>query len=152
MNNCQHVQNMLSSFMDRELTVDETRSIRKHLFSCPECDLEYQDILQMKNLLENIIPEPYDFNPMDNLRCRIQAEENSFFPVSSKMVWFRRLSLVAACVAIYLVTTSILFPASQNSTRLAAQHSNLKNAPVSLDQNFSIDQSVSVYQASMILP
>ncbi|MGE5581926.1 MAG: anti-sigma factor family protein [Bacillota bacterium] len=150
--NCNHVQNLLSSFCDRELSADETRELRKHLFTCPECDREYQELLMLKRYLENIVAEPLDFDPMENLRARFLETECSFLPPSPKMVWLRRLSLVAACIAIYLVTTSLLFPPTQNGPKLAAERPRLLTAPVSWDQNFSIDQSISVYQASMILP
>ena len=147
--NCQHVQNLLSSFIDHELNADETRELRKHLFTCPECDLEHQELLRLKNYLENIIQEPYDFDPMQSLHARLLEEEHSFLPSpSDRIIWVRRLSIVAACFAIYLVTSSLLFPAKLT----IHQHAQFKSAPVSWDQNFSIDQSVSVYQASMILP
>jgi anti-sigma factor RsiW len=150
--NCQHVQNLLSSFIDRELNADETRELRKHIFTCPECDLEHQELLRLKSYLENIIQEPYTFDPIQNLHSRLLAEEHSFLPSSYRMVWVRRLSIVAACFAIYLVTSAVLFPADRNTPQLASRRSNLIATPVSWDQNFSIDQSVSVYQASMILP
>lgn len=150
--NCQHAQNLISSFIDRELSADETRELRKHLFNCPECDQEHQEILRLKTYLENVIQEPYDFDPMLNLRSRLFEEEYSFLPSSNKKVWVRRLSIVAACFAIYLVTSAVLFPTNRNSTELAIRRSEFNAAPVSWDQNFSIDQSVSVYQASLILP
>jgi Predicted transmembrane transcriptional regulator (anti-sigma factor) len=150
--NCQHAQNLISSFIDRELSSDETRELRKHLFSCPECDREHQEILRLKSCLENIIQEPIDFDPMQNLRSRMREEEFAFLPPSSKKIWVRRLSIVAACFAIYLVTSALLFPNNRAAAQLAIRHSELNSPPVAWDQNFSIDQSVSVYQASLILP
>ena len=150
--NCQHVQNLLSSFIDRELNADETRELRKHIFTCPECDVEYQELFRLKNCLENIIQEPYDGVPMQILHSRLLEEEHSFLSPSDQMVWIRRLGIVAACFAIYLVTSAVLFPANRNASQLTVQHSDFRSTPVSWDQNFSIDQSVSVYQASMILP
>jgi anti-sigma factor RsiW len=150
--NCQHAQNLISSFIDRELSADETRELRKHLFSCPECDREHQEILRLKNCLENIIQEPYHFDSVQCLRSRLLEEEYSFLQPANKRVWIRRVSIVAACFAIYLVTSALLFPAHRNTSELVLRRSELNSTPVSWDQNFSLDQSVSVYQASLILP
>ena len=150
--NCQHAQNLISSFIDRELSADETRELRRHLFSCPECDREHQELLRLKNYLENITQEPYNFDSVQCLRSRLLEEEYSFLPPSNKKVWIRRVSLVAACFAIYLATSALLFPTNRNNPELVIRRSELNSTPVSWDQNFSIDQSVSVNQASLILP
>jgi anti-sigma factor RsiW len=151
--NCQHVQNLISSFIDRELDAEETREIRKHLFTCSECDREFQELLHLKNYLENLIQEPTDFDSLQNLHARLAEEEHSILPPSYRMIWVRRLSIVAACFVVYLVTSALLFPSDRSNTRqLAIERPEFSATPASWDQNLSIDQSVSVYQASMILP
>ncbi|HBF35792.1 MAG TPA: hypothetical protein DDW50_00545 [Firmicutes bacterium] len=151
--NCQHAQNLISSFIDRELSADETRELRKHLFNCSECEIEYQELLHIKDFLENVIQEPFDFDPLESLHSRLLKEEDSFFPFPSQKIWIRRLGIVAACFVIYFVTSNILFPSHGNtSPQMSIQRSEFKTSPVAWDQNISIDQSVSVYQASLILP
>jgi anti-sigma factor RsiW len=150
--NCQHAQNLISSFIDHELNAEETRELRRHLFSCSECDREYQEFLRLKTFLENVIQEPYDLDLIQNLHSRLLKEEYSFIPSSHQNVWARRLSIIAACFAIYLVTSAVLFPTNRKTPQLAAQRSQFNTTTVSWDQNVSIDQSVSVYQASLILP
>jgi anti-sigma factor RsiW len=151
--NCQHAQNLISSFIDHELSAEETRELRKHLFSCSECENEYQELLHLKEFLENVIQEPLDFDPLVNLHSRLSKEEDSFFPFSNHKIWVRRLGIVAACFVIYFVTSTLLFPDNRNNIpQLSVKHSELNSTPVAWDQNISIDQSVSVYQASLILP
>lgn len=151
--NCQHAQNLISSFIDRELSAEETRELRKHLFSCSECENEYQELLHIKEFLENVIQEPLDFDPLKNLHSRLVNEEDSFLSFSNHRIWIRRLGIVAACFVIYFVTSTILFPDNRNAIpQLSVKRSQLKNAPVAWDQNIAIDQSVSVYQASLVLP
>lgn len=151
--NCQHTQNLISSFIDHELSAEETRELRKHLFTCSECENEYQELLHLKEFLENVVQEPLDFDPLENLHSRLLKEEVSLFSFSSHKIWIRRLGIVAACFVIYFVTSAILFPNNRDtSPQLAVKRSQLYSTPVAWDQNISIDQSVSVYQASLILP
>ena len=146
--NCQRAQNLISSFIDHELSAEETRELRKHLFSCSECETEYQELLHIKDFLENVIQEPFDFDPLENLHSRLLKEEDSFLPFSNQKIWIRRLGIVAACFVIYFVTSNILFPSNRDTTpQISVQRSQIKTAPVVWDQNISIDQSVSVYQA-----
>lgn len=151
--NCQHAQNLISPFIDRELSPEETRELRKHLFSCCECESEYKELLHIKEFLENVIQEPLDFDPLKNLHSRLANEEDSILSFSNHRIWIRRLGIVAACFVIYFVTSALLFPDNRNAIpQLSVKNSQLKNAPVAWDQNISIDQSVSVYQASLVLP
>ncbi len=151
--NCQHTQNLISSFIDHELSADETRELRRHLFTCSECENEYQELLHIKEILENVIQEPLEFDPLKNLHSRLVNEEDSFLSFSNHKIWIRRLGIVTACFVIYFVTSAILFPDNRNAIpQLSAKRSQLKSTPVAWDQNISIDQSVSVYQASLILP
>ena len=151
--NCQHAQNLISSFIDHELSAEETRELRKHLFTCSECENEYQELLHIKEFLENVIQEPFDFDPLENLHSRLWKEENFILPFSSQRIWVRRVGIVAACFVIYFVTSTLLFPTNWNNTpQLSIKRSELNSTPVAWDQNISIDQSVSVYQASLILP
>lgn len=157
--NCHHVQNLISAFIDRELESDEKRELRKHLMACAECEAEYHEFLILKDFLENVAAEPYDFDPISNLQNRLLSGQHSFLTPSYRIIWFRRLSLIAACVTIYLFTAGLLFPVNQNISKLAENPNHVKNPDHVLttsvstwDQNISIDQSVSVYQASLILP
>ena len=152
--NCHCVQTLLSPFIDRELNAEESRELRRHLFTCPECELEYKELLQVKSLLENITPEEYEFDPLASLHARLQEEDCCLLPSSSgKLIWIQRLGLIAACIVIYLVTSSLLFPSDQTGTSgLADRRSNFMATPAAWDQSFSIDQSVPVYQASLVLP
>ncbi|HBE78869.1 MAG TPA: hypothetical protein DDW65_13990, partial [Firmicutes bacterium] len=113
--NCQHVQNLISSYIDRELDPQETREIRKHLFTCSECDREFQELLHLKNYLENLIQEPTNFNSIQNIHARLIEEGHSLLPSSYRMIWVRRLSIVAACFVVYLVTSALLFPSDHNN-------------------------------------
>ncbi|TCL62977.1 putative zinc finger protein [Hydrogenispora ethanolica] len=151
--NCHYVQSLISAFIDRELDADEKRELRRHLISCSECNVEYQDIQKIKTCLENLIPESYDFDPMIALRSRLVSEANEFIPTSLHLLWWGRLGLVAAGLLLFFLSTAALFPSEPNSARIAQRrHSSSLVSPVSYDQNISIDHSVNIYQASSILP
>lgn len=149
--NCYYSQTLISAFIDRELDLDERRELRKHLFSCSECSLEYQEFLKLKTCLENLAQEPLPFDLIESLKIRLTGEERSVFASLGKFFWFSRLSIVGACLVIFFASTLLLFPVNQVNTQLA-KNLDSRFGPEPLDQNFSLDQSVTVYQASFILP
>ncbi len=164
--NCAHVQNLISAFIDSELDAKEKRELRHHLFQCEECGATYQELLDLKNYLQNMIPEPLDFDPLTNLHLRLAGEEHSFIRHFGRFFGFGRIGLVTACLSVFFISTWFLFPVKRASSLPSsglANNSELKatattvnprvNAsPVSMDQDFSIDQSVTIYQASLIIP
>lgn len=150
--NCPHVQNLLSAFIDCELDAEEKRELRQHLFCCPECGMAYQELLDLKNYLQNMSPEPVPFDPLNVLHIRLVSEERSLIGQFSKFFWFGRVGLVTTCLGVFFLSAWLLFPIDRNFNRNLAQNTNLTVNPVSLDQEFSLDRSVTIYQASMILP
>ena len=154
--NCNRVQTMLSAFIDRELDHDEKQELRAHLCSCKECNDEYQELLQLKSCFTNIAMETFSCSALANLKSRLATEETSFIGIHTHFVSFGRFSLVATCLAIFFVSTLVVFPLEQSLTkRFTAKNTSPSAMPASvssLDENFSIDQSVNVYQASLVLP
>ncbi len=179
--NCSHVQNLISAFMDCELDAEEKRELRQHLFTCPECSIIYQELINLKNCLQNLAPEPLSFDPVGNLHLRLVNEEHSLIRQVGKFFWFSRAGLVTACLSVFFLSTWVLFPTNNQASQNAAAHSarnsvlnetdynstfkatsisnrrrnsevTVKPVSISWDQNFSIDQSVTIYQASLILP
>jgi anti-sigma factor RsiW len=168
--NCPHVQNLISAFIDCELDVEEKRELRQHLFSCPECNNGYQELLEIKECLQNITAVSLHFDPLEDLHLRLSAEEHSLIRQMGKFFWLGRAGLVAACLTAFFLSTYVLFPsgsmgtanlATNNSTRTQPQlrsfgvpatppKTNVN--PAAYDPDFSIDQPVSVYQASFVFP
>lgn len=48
---CSRVQNLLSAYLDRELTGADMLEVRAHLARCPECRSEHDGILRVKRLM-----------------------------------------------------------------------------------------------------
>lgn len=106
--NCSHAQALISGFIDSELDPEEKRELRQHLFSCPECEVEYQQLLTLKNCLGNLQAESCDFEPLLKLKERLADERTLFNPYRG--YWFKRLGLVAACLSAFFISTMLLFP------------------------------------------
>jgi anti-sigma factor RsiW len=167
--NCPHVQNLISAFIDCELDVEEKRELRQHLFGCPECSAGYQELLEIKDCLQNITAVSLHFDSLQDLHLRLTAEQHSLIRQVGKFFWLGRAGLVAACLTAFFLSSYFLFPAgnmagtsnlatTNNSTRPQPQMKVFgpatphKPNPVAYDQDFSIDQPVNVYQASFVLP
>ncbi len=171
--NCNHVQNLISAFIDDELSAEEKRELRSHLFFCPECHSEYQNLLKLKGCLNNLNQEDCNYDLLVGFRLRVAEAEHSFFQETNRFLMLGRLGLVTGCVTLFFFSTVALFPISSSHSQLA-QHTPLPGeltpptdsitvnqgemSPLaddgigSVDQNFSLDEPVTVYQASTILP
>lgn len=151
--NCQTAQNLLSAYIDCELDLEQKRELRNHLFICTECNIEYEQLSHLKSLMENIYQEPAGFDPLSTLYNRLETEKQSLLlPQTGRFFWNNRLLLIAACFAAFFLSTFMLFPATSQENMSIANKDKKLNYTDSYDQNFSIDQSVNVYQASLILP
>ena len=155
--NCSHVQILISAFVDCELDANEKREIRQHVVYCPECGVIYQELVEVKDYLQNIAAVPLHFDPLQDLHLRLSNEEHSLIRQLGKFFWLGRVGLVTVCLTVFFVSSYFLFPVNQSSVnKLVVNHSVHSIPPVNpaaaIDQNFFIDQPVTVYQASFILP
>lgn len=170
--NCNRVQNLISAFIDDELSADEKRDLRRHLYFCPECHSEYQDFLSLKGCLNNLNLEECNYDPLVGFRLRVAEAEHSFFQETNRFLMLGRLGLVTGCVTLFFFSTIALFPNRPSPSHLAQRTpqdewaSTTKtmtlqqkeiSTPIndgldSVDQNFSLDEPFTVYQASSVLP
>ncbi|HEX3043842.1 MAG TPA: zf-HC2 domain-containing protein [Bacillota bacterium] len=152
--NCNSVQNLISAYIDCELDAREKREFRLHLCTCSECTNEYQEILALKDFLQNIAAEPVSFDPLSRLKGRLENEDRSLIRQVGKVFWFGRVGVVTACLGVFFAITWIFYPVDEGANRnMADNHiKNLSISPVSFDQNLTVDQSISVYQASYVVP
>jgi anti-sigma factor RsiW len=152
--NCHTVQNFISAFIDCELDSELKREIRKHLYSCPECGAVYQELQSVKNCLENLDEPVPAVEPLHQLFERLEMEKHMLIRRPSLMIWGPRLLVTAACIGAFFLSALTLFPLSPQNGPLANQEQISDNvgSRSSFDRNFSFDQSVTVYQASAILP
>ncbi|NLW47743.1 MAG: zf-HC2 domain-containing protein [Firmicutes bacterium] len=171
--NCNRVQNLLSAFIDEELPAQDKRELRHHLFLCPECHSEYENLLAIKECLNDLNQEQCDYDPLVGFKLRIAAAEHSFFRETDRFLMLGRFGLVTGCVTLFFFSTIALFPNSSSKKQIAryvsypekqtssanpititpVNVSSKDNDPIdSIDQYFSLDEPVTVYQASSIIP
>lgn len=71
--NCDAVRNLLSAYVDREVSFEDERRIRLHLLDCPSCAQEEKALRQMRELLSSLplqeLPEDFWFQ----LRAKLVA-------------------------------------------------------------------------------
>lgn len=147
--NCLTVRNLISAYIDCELDPEQRRELRNHLFSCQECNQEYEQLVSIKTCLENSCQEPIDFNLLESLYARIETEKLTIIPQTNGFYWGSRILMMAACLTAFFLTTFMLFPINHKSS---AQTNLSLSSPGMMDQNITIDQPVNVYQASLVLP
>lgn len=171
--NCNHVQNSLSAFIDNELSAEEKRELRHHLFLCSECHTEYQNLLTVKSCLNNLNREQCNCDILMGFKLRVAAAEHSFFQETNRFLMLGRFGLVTGCVTLFFISTIALFPTNSSGNQVAQYDSQPKTPTASaesvrvnqgdilsriedpidpIDQDFSLDEPVTVYQASSILP
>jgi Predicted transmembrane transcriptional regulator (anti-sigma factor) len=110
---CRQIEQLLSPFIDGELTQSEAEAVRMHLSICADCGKEYETMAQLsaacKYISEVIVPAPAGFK--DALMLRISDEENITARVRNGN-WFNRnwkpaIAGIAAGVLLIIGTLTI---------------------------------------------
>jgi hypothetical protein len=107
--NCHRVQNLLSAYLDQELSSEERRLVRNHLFHCPVCAESYEELNKLKIFLGNLEPPTLKLESLFKIALTYpqplsaEAHYNPF-------LWGKRLLLTGSCVFLFLLTSFSLFP------------------------------------------
>ena len=132
--NCSKIQNLLSAYMDGELTGEEQLLIRRHLGECEACAEEHESLLTTKRMIACLsIRQPSE--NLEHLILGALAEEDAHSKRRSPlMAWWltlplnRRLqfaSVFAACAlglaAIRIVPVLLAQQKPQSSTQFFVQ-------------------------------
>lgn len=119
--NCQKVQSLLSAYLDQELTAEERRIIRQHLFTCRACSLEYESLSLLKSSLGSLEPPA---EPKDLLSKILLAHGDSASAIALPRMTFspwafgKRFVMAAACVFLFLGASVWLFPTPKSNTMM----------------------------------
>ncbi|MDS1030748.1 zf-HC2 domain-containing protein [Bacillota bacterium LX-D] len=108
--NCREIQEMLSAFIDTELTQSETLQVMEHLKFCSKCRQELLNLQKTIHFLRNS-PEldlPADFH--SNLSCKLRKVNMQKKPLNN----ISRYKLGTAVAAIFLIVVSTHFAAALN--------------------------------------
>lgn len=112
--NCHRVQSLLSAYLDQELSPEERRLIRSHLFNCAVCAQCFEELSRIKKYLGSLEPPQPQINLVDNfLSFKLHVVE------TNPWVWAKRLALTAACVFLFLLTSVYLFPVNDPHRKIA---------------------------------
>lgn len=106
---CTQTQNMISAYMDKELSGVEMQMVGQHLRQCPDCTKEHQQMLAMKRMMATLqVPAPssdFELRLIQAVASGSQQVKSGNQPFWVK--WFRlpmvmrpALALSSVCVAI----------------------------------------------------
>lgn len=166
--NCHRVQNLLSAYLDLELSSEERRLIRNHIFNCSTCAKNYEELIDIKRILGNLEPPTPIIEPATKFHLCYQemiADEFANHP----LVWGKRLLMTAGCTFLFLVTSFYLFPTNQprgmttnqDSTVILTQEptkyqivrSLTENSPViNNDEELEKDENSKILDDSLLIP
>lgn len=113
--NCQKASNLLSAYLDAELTAEERRLLRLHLLACTECTDELHELEQIKFTLGRLsvadVPAVLPW-----LRAQLAAARAAEEPPPFvwQYPWFRRTCTVAALLLLFGLGSWLLSPQRQN--------------------------------------
>lgn len=131
--NCRRVVNLISAYVDGELTGADMLDIRSHLRECPDCTEEYESIRATKLLVARL----NTMAPREDLAAGIMHRLNQINTpphqrALSRMTGYigRKLSPVVAALAVSGVAFAFLAVGGQN--KLASNNEVVANAPISL--------------------
>lgn len=112
---CEEYAALLDSFVDGELSLDESEQIRSHLVQCPGCRAYVQDAL----LIRELFPDDTDVEVPDGFAEGVMAaiRADAAPQKKRKAPWSKVLLPLAACCAVVLLVRSTLpFSGSSNTS------------------------------------
>lgn len=113
--NCQTVQKLYLSYIDKDLPDVDLVQVQEHLCSCPECAKKVdllREIYQPKGKLQKIEPPPFLWQNL-YLKISKQEEKKAMFSYSEKLLQFAT-NLGIAIVFIISITLGIYLGNSPN--------------------------------------
>ena len=116
--NCQKASNLLSAYLDRELSPEERRLLRLHLLACHECSENLGDIEAIKGFLGSLsisrIPALLPWLRVELAMEGMQQEDNTSVFVW-QFPWFRRTCAAAALLLLFGLSSWLLLPNRQQN-------------------------------------
>lgn len=109
--NCRRVVNLMSAYIDGELTGEEMLEIRRHLSGCADCEEEHQSTLFMKHALSGLSNVAPREKFAESILRSLDRVEVSPYQRAWNSLWRfaqRKLSPVAAALAASGVALVIL--------------------------------------------
>ena len=110
---CRKIEQLVSPYVDGELTRAETDMVKAHLSACTDCQQEYEGLMQLSSVMKSInreeVPAPAGFSAAVMQRIR---EEEKVVPLTGKTNWWGRhwKQTVAgiAAAAVLMVSTTLM--------------------------------------------
>ncbi|MGE5554125.1 MAG: anti-sigma factor family protein [Betaproteobacteria bacterium] len=98
--NCERVRNLISAYLDRELSPEESRLVRAHLVNCAACHAELKEEAAVKEALGALasLEVPEDFVPSLMARLSCERVEDRWRPWICALRW----GAVGAAAAVLL--------------------------------------------------
>lgn len=136
---CSKIQVLLSAYIDDELDKKNRQEVRHHLAFCSECQQEYQELLQTKELLNKLedIDLPIDF--------QLSFEEGKNLKVKNSF-WFRKKILLptAASFCLILIGGFIYFSSNSRNDGVSFNYLVSEHLIYSREQPLADDGSLSL--------
>jgi|YelNatPaOPRAMG01_1025707.scaffolds.fasta_scaffold06628_6 hypothetical protein len=139
--NCRRVCHLLDAYIDGEVNRFDRISIREHLKNCPDCQREYDSIMETKNIMSSlpVINPREDFE--EDLISNLKLDQPAYASCSYLYKWAGyfeqpkmklRLSIAAATVSVALAIVSIYTHLPSNTPQIGPMAANL--TPTSIDR------------------
>ncbi|MFH1227580.1 MAG: zf-HC2 domain-containing protein [Planctomycetota bacterium] len=104
---CDLVKDLLNTYLDDELSLDEAQQVKSHLTDCPACRKELSELEKVKSLIGSLPRHPAPEGLLKTLEQNTGRQEE---PRPSGLFWRYRWaisSLVAAAAAVLVVVSSL---------------------------------------------
>ena len=90
--NCRQTHDLISAYLDQELTGQQMLELRAHLGICDACAREWREEREVRRLLRSLVPRTPDASAQQRLSARLDREalpESGFAPLMTLLL--RRL-------------------------------------------------------------
>lgn len=126
----EHVEELLSSYIDGEVTDDERKWIEVHLKKCEQCQLLMKNMVTIKNnisLVYRCVEVPQSFE--ENVLAVIRADKTEKSASRTKVSWFVFASLIVLLLSLMALSPIGIFIVSLSSSVFSIMLSLLRVIP-----------------------
>ncbi|RME02407.1 MAG: zf-HC2 domain-containing protein [Planctomycetota bacterium] len=118
---CSHIQELVSGYMDGELTAPQTRLVERHLHSCQSCQEAYQELREFCHFLKDQWKIPA-ISEWEWQNCYRKTQRRIFQHLAYRQSFFSNLTLVALSVAAIFLLFLFLPPALLHTFQPSGRH------------------------------
>ena len=108
--NCKNIKNMISEYVDSELSINQNKKVEEHIKTCPDCKKYFNEIKGVKEFISSSTFYDLSFDKAKKLAKLVREKSTEMLPVlKPKPVWAKwQFASIISILAILILGVLVL--------------------------------------------